>query len=121
MDASAMNQSVAALVGRLEEPEDLDEAVALNFERPVLGRANIAYEYAERTKASAHGGMGMIAKVVEAVGLAQEIAANLALLKVHRPYFESDHVLNIAFNSLCGGDCLQDIELRRNDINYLNA
>jgi hypothetical protein len=102
--ATRLRADAAAIARRL------DEAVALNFERPVLGRANIAYEYAERTKASAHGGMGMIAKVVEAVGLAQEIDANLDLLKVHKPYFESDHVLNIAYNALCGGQRLEDIE-----------
>lgn len=44
-----------------------------NFDRPVLGRANIAYELSERTKGTAHGGMGMIAKLVNAVGLAEEI------------------------------------------------
>lgn len=37
------------------------------------------------------------------------------------PYHESDHVLNIAYIPLCGGTCLQDIELRRNDENFLNA
>jgi hypothetical protein len=37
------------------------------------------------------------------------------------PFHESDHVLNIAYNVLCNGDCLQDIELRRNDVNFLDA
>lgn len=43
------------------------------------------------------------------------------MLKVHRPYHESDHVLNVAFNVLCGGRTLDDIELRRNDPAYLDA
>jgi hypothetical protein len=43
------------------------------------------------------------------------------VLKVHLPYHESDHVLNIAYNVLAGGDCLQDIELLRNDEAYLDA
>jgi len=42
-------------------------------------------------------------------------------LKVHLPYHESDHVLGIAYNGLCGGTCLQDIELRRQDEVYLDA
>ena len=29
--------------------------------------------------------------------------------------------LNFAYNALCNGTCLQDIELRRNDENFLNA
>ena len=99
----------------------LKNAVAINFEGPVLGRANITYELAERTKAVAHGGMGMIAKLVEGVGLAQEIDSSLQLLKLHKPYHESDHVLNIAYNALCGGRTLDDIELRRGDAVFLDG
>ena len=40
---------------------------------------------------------------------------------MHLPYHESDHVLGIAYNVLCGGTCLQDIELRRQDEVYLDA
>jgi Transposase DDE domain group 1 len=99
----------------------LDEAVVANFGAPVLGRANIAYEYSERTKGTAHGGMGLIAKLVSAVGLAQEIDSSLHLLKLHKPYYESDHVLNIAYNALCGGRRLGDIELRRGDAVFLDG
>ena len=74
-----------------------------NMSGPVLGRANIAYELSARTKATAHGGIGMIAKLVDAVGLAGEIDASLQLLKLHRPYHESDHVLNIAYNACAAG------------------
>ena len=42
------------------------------------------------------------------------------LFKFHLPYHESDHVLNLAFNALCGGTCLEDLELRRQDEAYLN-
>jgi hypothetical protein len=45
----------------------------------------------------------------------------LHLLKIHLPFHESDHVLNFAYNALCDGTCLQDIELRRNDEVFLNA
>ncbi|MGH9198497.1 MAG: IS1380 family transposase, partial [Acidimicrobiia bacterium] len=43
------------------------------------------------------------------------------LLKFHVPYHESDHVLNIAYNVLAGGTCLEDIERLRNDETYTNA
>lgn len=99
----------------------LEQAVAVNPDGPVLGRANIAYELAERTKAVSHGGMGMIAKLVETVGLAAEIDSSLHLLKLHKPYYESDHVLNIAYNALCGGRTLDDIELRRADAAFLDG
>lgn len=93
----------------------LTKAVAPNPGEPILGRANIAYEYSTRTKGTAHGGMGMIARLVQTVGLAEEIDSSVELLKIHHPYHESDHVLNIAYNALCGGTRLEDIELRRND------
>jgi hypothetical protein len=54
-------------------------------------------------------------------GLVEAIDESLHLLKVHLPYHESDHVLNIAYNILCGGTCIEDIELRRNDEVYLDA
>ena len=43
------------------------------------------------------------------------------LLKKHLPYHESDHVLNIAYNTLKGGTCLEDIELRRNDEAFMDG
>jgi hypothetical protein len=99
----------------------LERAVVANLDAPLLGRATIAYEYSERTKGTAHGGMGMMAQLVESVGLAEEIDSSLSLLKLHKPYFESDHVLNIAYNALCGGQRLQDIELRRGDAVFLDG
>jgi len=99
----------------------LESAVVPNLGGPVLERANIAYELSERTRGTAHGGMGMIAKLVEAVGLADEIDQSLHLLKLHKPYHESDHVLNIAYNALCGGRTLDDIEARRGDAVFLDG
>jgi hypothetical protein len=55
----------------------LQRAVVPNLTGPVLGRANIAYELSERTKGTAHGGMGAIAKLVNASGLAGEIDCSL--------------------------------------------
>ena len=92
-----------------------------NVAGPVLGRANIAYELSARTKATAHGGIGAIAKLIGATGLAGEIDSSLELLKFHKPYYESDHVLNIAYNALCGGQRLEDIEARRSDAVFLDG
>ena len=51
----------------------------------------------------------------------RDIDDKLHLLKLHLPYHESDHVLNFAYNALCDGTCLQDLELRRKDEVYLDA
>lgn len=99
----------------------LAEAVGPNPGGPLLGRANIAYELSERTRGLAHGGIGVIARLVGDVGLAAEIDSSLELLCQHRPYHESDHVLNIAYNALCGGRRLEDIEARRNDAVFLDG
>jgi len=99
----------------------LKAAVVPNDCGPVLGRANAVYEMSERSRGIVHGGMGLIAGVVASVDLAGEIDSSLELLQVHRPYFESDHVLNIAYNILCGGKTLDDIEGRRGDRVFLDA
>jgi Transposase DDE domain group 1 len=99
----------------------LAAAVTVNEDGPVLGRRGAVFELAERSRAVAHGGMGVVAAVVERSGLAGEINSSLSLLASHRPYWESDHVLNIAFNALCGGARLEDIEARRNDAAFLDG
>ena len=55
------------------------------------------------------------------LGLAEAINERLDVLKVYRPYHESDHVLNIAFNHLASGTRLEHLELLRNDAVYLDA
>jgi hypothetical protein len=59
--------------------------------------------------------------VARATGLINDINSQLHVLKRHLPYFESDHVLNIAFNLLAGGTRIEHLELRRNDEVFLNA
>ena len=90
-------------------------------ERPSLTAPNIQYEVADKTSAIAHGGIGAMQLLVKKTGLSERIDQKLHLLKVHAPYHESDHVLNIAYNVLCGGRTLDDIELRRNDRVFLDA
>jgi len=68
-----------------------------------------------------HGGICAALGVVQDLGLVDRINERLQVLRRHRPYHESDHVLNIAFNAMCGGRTLDDIELRRNDEAYLDA
>jgi len=87
----------------------------------MLAATNIHYEVAERAGGMAYGGIGAIHTLAQQTGLVEAIDAKLHLLKIHLPYHESDHVLNVAYNILCGGSRLEDIELRRNDEVYLDA
>jgi hypothetical protein len=88
---------------------------------PVFTASNIRYDVAAKTRAIAPGGIGAIQLLVRKLGLAEAIDDRLHLLKYHLPYHESDHVLNLAYNALCNGTCLDDIELRRNDLVFLDA
>jgi hypothetical protein len=67
------------------------------------------------------GGIGAFHELAVRSGLVDEIDGRVHVLKRHLPYWESDHVLNIAFNILAGGTCIEDIELRRNDEVFLDA
>lgn len=90
-------------------------------ECPVIAASNIQYEIADRTRAISAGGIGAIHQMVKRLGLDTHINQRLNALKLYSPYSDSDHVLNIAYNVLAGGTCLEHIELRRNDEVYLDA
>jgi len=89
--------------------------------KPMLAAGNIHYEMAERTRAIDCGGIGAVHLLARQVGLVKALDEALRLLKRHLPYHESDHVLNIAYNTLTGGTCLDDIDRRRNNEAYMDA
>ena len=60
-------------------------------------------------------------QLVRQLGVAESINRGCAIFKFHLPYSEADHVLNIAYNLLAGGTCLEHLELRRSDEAYLDA
>jgi hypothetical protein len=83
--------------------------------------SNIQYEHSDRVRGLASGGIGAMHQLAQHTGLVEAIDRHVQVLKVALPYHESDHVLGIAYNVLCGGTCLQDIEHRRQDEVYLDA
>lgn len=83
--------------------------------------SNIQYEHSDRVRGLATGGIGAMHRLAQQTGVIASIDRAVKVLKVHLPYHESDHVLGIAYNVLCGGTCLQDIEQRRQDEVYLDA
>lgn len=88
---------------------------------PEFSALNINYEVSERISAISCGGIGAVHQLVQKIGLDKLIDDKLFLLKYHKPYHESDHILNIAYNITCGGECLEDLELLRNNAAYLDA
>jgi hypothetical protein len=103
---------VARRLDRFNSPDDLS--------RPMLRGGAIRCELAGRAVGTAYGGLGLVHQLVRELQLAEAIDARLHLFQMHRPYHESDHVLNLAYNALCDGRCLEDLELRRQDEAYLN-
>jgi hypothetical protein len=99
----------------------LDKNDNRGCERPMMTASNIHYEIADRTEATTQGGIGAIHRMTRKLGLDRLIDRRLHLLKIHLPYHESDHVLNVAYNLLAGGTCLEHLELRRSDAAYLDA
>jgi len=99
----------------------LDKADVGDCSQPMLTASNIHYEIAKRGRGIGCGGVGAMHLLARQLGLAEAIDRRLHLLKIHLPYHESDHVLNLAYNALCDGTCLQDLELRRNDAVFLDA
>lgn len=119
MNTKSIQNRVRARKRRLRERLDRD-----NYPKgdgPVMRASNIHYELAERTLATPYGGIGLMHQLARESGLIDAIDRRLQLLKAHLPYHESDHVLNIAFNALCDGTCIEDLEHRRQDEAYLNA
>jgi len=103
------------LATRLERKQFEDQPNAM------FKDSNLQYQIAARTRAIGFGGIGAMHKLVCRLGLDRAINKNISLLKCHVPYWESDHVLNIAYNVLTGGTCLEDIERLRNDETYMNG
>lgn len=118
-----MNKNIAKKLRQRKQriQRRLDNVNQKEQASPMFSVGNTQYEIADRDRGLAYGGIGGMQLLVKHIGLTAAINDNLKLLKRHLPYFESDHVLNIAYNILCNGECLEDIERLRNDEVYLDA
>jgi hypothetical protein len=91
-----------------------------DMSKPIFEGGNVGFEVAGRAVGTAYGGVGLVHQLAQRVDLPGEINRRLSLFKIHLPYFESDHVLNLVYNTISDGRCLEDLELRRQDEGYLN-
>ena len=114
-DIKILNKRKQNLAERIKRKQFSEQS------RPLLRSQNIHYEMAERVHAIECGGIGAFHLLACNSGLVDAINEKVHLLKRHLPYHESDHVLNIAYNTLTGGTCLDDIELRRNDVAFMDG
>src|SRR5438270_4190353 len=99
----------------------LDKKDLRGCSQPIMTASNMHYEIAGRTRGIASGGIGLLHALARRLGLIDALDRRLQLLQFHLPYHESDHVLALAYLPLCGGTCLQDLELLRHDEVLLDA
>jgi len=99
----------------------LDKKDLRGCSQPIMTASNMHYEIAGRTRGIASGGIGLLHALARRLGLIDALDRRMQLLQFHLPYHESDHVLALAYLPLCGGTCLQDLELLRHDEVLLDA
>jgi Transposase DDE domain group 1 len=115
-DAVVWEEQRTRLAARLDR-----DNLPADCSRPMIAGSNVRYEIAARIEAMPCGGIGLVHEMVRAIGLAGSIDERVHVFKRHFPYHESDHVLNLAYNVLCGGTRLEDLERLRSNEAYLNT
>lgn len=113
-DLVKLEKRELAILERLENTHEFRSS-------PMMSASNVVYEVSDRVQATAWGGVGAMYQLARATGLIQALDEKVQVLKIHKPYHESDHVMSIALNVLAGGTCLEDLELRRQDEAFMNA
>lgn len=88
---------------------------------PTFDTGKVAFDISERICATEIGGIGFVKNFTDQIGLAETINQSISLLKSYRPYNEADHVLNIAFSTMCGSKVLDDLRFMKVDEAYLTA
>ncbi len=63
----------------------------------------------EATESTAYGGLALASSLVAKLRVSQAIDEHLSLLRSHRPFHESDHVLTHVYNLFVGGGAIEDI------------
>jgi hypothetical protein len=66
-----------------------------------------------------YSGVVIARNLIKKLGIAEAIDQNISILERHSPYQESDHILNIVYNFLTGGEALIDIERLQEDGGFL--
>lgn len=78
------------------------------------------FEISGRHRASSHAGVAALLELARATGLDQALDSHLDLLKEHRPYSESDHILALAVAVLAGGQCPEHLRTLRQTPEFLD-
>ena len=91
------------------------------WQSPMIRPSRTKLELAEKQQAIGCGGLAVIMELINRLELRKSMNQSASVFKLHLPYDEADHILNIALNLLSGGTCIEHLEHRRNDEAYLDA
>ena len=64
----------------------------------------------KRSPLIGYAGIVPVRNLISKLDIASIIDNHVSVLKRHKPYFESDHILNFVYNFLTGGEVINDIE-----------
>ena len=115
-DVTAVRREGQAAIAERLDPTQYPECGG-----PMLSRESVAYEVSSRVQAVAWGGLGLVRQLVKRLGVAKSVDERVSVFRRHFPYHESDHILNLIYNLVTGGYTLEDLEIRRRDLAYLDA
>ena len=91
------------------------------WQSPMIRPVTTKIELSQKQQAVTCGGIAVIIELIKQLGLRKQLNQSANVLKLHLPYDEADHILNIALNLLAGGTHLEHLEHRRTDEAYLDA
>lgn len=98
--ASHLNTGTAQLRAELPWPETSGRVLRL----PALHT-----EVDTRSEVTPYGGLLLVSQLARRFDMARVIDERVHVLKEHKPYHESDHVLALAMNLFVGGTCIEDL------------
>ena len=94
--------------------------VTAQSKEPVLSSSRCKFGLSSNNRVIPTGGLGLVTELVKELDMATPLN-RLGLLERNLPYHESDHILTLVYNVICGGRCLADTELLRSNHTYLRA
>jgi hypothetical protein len=71
------------------------------WQSPMIRPTTTKLELSDKLQAVSCGGLAAIMELIKTVGLRKELNASANVFKLHLPYDEADHILNIAFKLAC--------------------
>ena len=78
-------------------------------ERPVIRNRQVRVQIQERGEITPYGGLSLAHDLAMRLGIDRDINHSMEVLRLHLPYFDSDHLLTHVYNQYVGGSCIEDI------------